>query len=96
MRRLLLMSQHFPAELPWGYSVHQTYTYTLAHAHACTYTHTHTVTHPPTHIYIYIDIDMYIGKQGGERGMQVGSMNEESQVSGCDNITFNYTNQETV
>ena len=23
-------------------------------------------------------------------------MNEESQVSGCYNITFNYTNQETV
>ena len=44
------------------------------------HTHTHTVTHPPTHIYIYIDIDMYIGKQGGERGMQVVSMNEESQV----------------
>ena len=26
----------------------------------------------------------------------VGSMNEESQVRGCYNITFNYTNQETV
>ena len=28
--------------------------------------------------------------------MQVGSINEESQFSGCYNITFVYTNQETV
>ena len=32
----------------------------------------------------------------GEWGKQVGSMNEESQVRGCYNITFNYINQETV
>ena len=29
-------------------------------------------------------------------GEKVGSMNEESQVRGCYNITFIYTNQETV
>ena len=33
---------------------------------------------------------------GGELGKQVGSMNEESQISGCYNITFIYTKQETV
>ena len=33
---------------------------------------------------------------GGEWGKQVDSMNEESQVRGCYNITFNYTNQEAV
>ena len=32
----------------------------------------------------------------GEWGKQVGSMNEESQVSGCYNIAFICTNQETV
>ena len=39
---------------------------------------------------------MYVGEQGGEWGKQVGSLNEESQVSRCYNITFIYTNQETV
>ena len=39
---------------------------------------------------------MVAGERDGEWGKQVGSMNEESQVSGCCNITFNYTNQETV
>ena len=33
-----------------------------------------------------------VGKQGGEWRKQVGSINEESQVSGCYNITFIYTN----
>ena len=33
-----------------------------------------------------------VGEQGGEWGKQVGSTNEESQVS----VTFIYTNQETV
>ena len=28
--------------------------------------------------------------------MQVGSMNEEAQVKGCLNITFIYTNRDTV
>ena len=37
-----------------------------------------------------------VGELGGEWGKQVGSMNEESQVRGCYNITFIYTNQETV
>ena len=40
-----------------------------------------------------------VGEWGGElRGKQVGSMNEESQVRGCYNITFvrTPTNQETV
>ena len=37
-----------------------------------------------------------VGERGGEWGKQVGSMNEESQVSGCYNVTFIYTNQETV
>ena len=37
-----------------------------------------------------------VGERGGERGKQVGSMNEESQVINCYSITFNYTNQETV
>ena len=41
---------------------------------------THTHTHARTHAYTHTHIDMYIGKQGGERGMQVGSMNEESQA----------------
>ena len=36
------------------------------------------------------------GERVGERGVQVGSMNEESQVRDCHNITFIYTNQETV
>ena len=40
--------------------------------------------------------DTFVGEQGGEWGKQVGSMNEESQVRGCYNITFYYTNQETV
>ena len=39
---------------------------------------------------------MVAGERDGEWGKQVGSMNEESQVSGYCNITFNYTNQETV
>jgi len=38
----------------------------------------------------------FVGERGGEWGKPVGSMNEKSQVSGCYNITFNYTNQETV
>ena len=37
-----------------------------------------------------------VGERCGEWWKQVGGMNEESQVSGCYNITFNYTNQETV
>ena len=37
-----------------------------------------------------------VGNRGGEWGRQIGSMTEESQVSGCYNITFIYTNQETV
>ena len=37
-----------------------------------------------------------LGKQGGEWGMQAESINEESQVRGCYNLTFIYTNQETV
>ena len=41
-------------------------------------------------------IIQYLGEWGGECGKQVGSMNEESQVSGCYSITFIYTNQETV
>lgn len=36
------------------------------------------------------------GERIGERGVQVGSMNEESQVRDCHNITFVYTNKETV
>ena len=45
--------------------------------------------------------ELNVGEQGGEWGKQVGSMNEESQVSGCYTctrikITFIYTNQETV
>ena len=39
---------------------------------------------------------IYVGEPGGKWGKQVGSMNEESQVRGCYNITFVYTNQETV
>ena len=39
---------------------------------------------------------MYVGEWGGEEGKQVGSMDDESQVRDCYNITFNYTNQETV
>ena len=35
----------------------------------------------------------FVGEHGGERGKQIGSMNEESQVRGCYNITFIYTNQ---
>ena len=39
----------------------------------------------------------HIGERGGEWGKQVGSMDEESQVRGCYNITFYlHTNQETV
>ena len=30
---------------------------------------------------------LYVGEQGGEWGKPVGSMNEESQVSGCYNFT---------
>ena len=41
----------------------------------------------------YICMYMNVRERGGEK---VGSMNQESQVSGCYNITFNYTNQETV
>ena len=37
-----------------------------------------------------------VGERGGEYGKQVGSMDEESQVRGCYNITFIDTNQETV
>ena len=37
-----------------------------------------------------------VGERGGEWGKQVGSMDEESLVSGCYNITFIDTNQETV
>ena len=40
--------------------------------------------------------NVYVRERCREWGKQVGSMNEESQVSGCYNITFNYTNQETV
>ena len=36
-----------------------------------------------------------IEERGGEWGKQVGSMDEELQVRGCYNITFNCTNQET-
>ena len=40
---------------------------------------------------------MYIGERGGMAwGKQDGSMNEESQIRGCYNITFMYTKQETV
>ena len=39
---------------------------------------------------------IYVGEWGGEWGKQVGNMDEESQVGGCYNITFIYTNQETV
>ena len=38
----------------------------------------------------------FVWERAGEQGKQVGSMNEESQVRGCYNITFNYTSQETV
>ena len=41
----------------------------------------------------------YVGEWGwGVEGKQVGSMDEESQVRGCNNITFicTPTNQETV
>ena len=37
-----------------------------------------------------------VGERGGECVKQVGSMDEESQVRGCYNITFICTNQETV
>ena len=37
-----------------------------------------------------------VDEQCGEWGKLVGSMNEESQVRGCYNITFICTNQETV
>ena len=47
-------------------------------------------------IIIVIIIIIYVGERGGEWGKQVRSMNEESQVRGCYNITFIYTNQETV
>ena len=43
-----------------------------------------------------IIIFIIVGEWGGECGKQVGSMNDESQVSSCYNITFIYTNQETV
>ena len=67
------------------------------HARARTHTpygsmHTHARANTPplslslSHIYIV----------GGEWGKQVGSMNEESQVRGCYNITFICTNQKTV
>ena len=36
-----------------------------------------------------------IEERGGEWGKQVGSMDEELQVRGCYNITFNCSNQET-
>ena len=38
----------------------------------------------------------FVGERGGEWGKQVGSMNEESQVRGCCNITFICNNQKTV
>ena len=48
------------------------------------------------HHSVYI---LYVGEWGwGVEGKQVGSMDEESQVRGCYNITFicTPTNQETV
>ena len=38
----------------------------------------------------------FVGERGREWGKHVGSVTEESQVRGCYNIAFNYTNQETV
>ena len=38
----------------------------------------------------------HVGEWGGEWWKQAGSMDEESQVRGCYNITFICTNQETV
>ena len=64
----------FPSCTPLGL-LSSSYIYD-AHARA----HTHTHTHTRTRMYTHTHINMYIGKQGGERGMQVGSMNEESQV----------------
>ena len=45
---------------------------------------------------ISLSIYIFVGEWGWEWGKQVGSMNEESQVRGCCNITFICTNQETV
>ena len=48
-----------------------------------------------TLVTVAVDIpNTNVGKQGGEWGKQVESMNEESQVRGCYN--FYYVNQETV
>ena len=48
---------------------------------------------------LYNSNSIYVGEWGwGVEGKQVGSMDEESQVRGCYNITFicTPTNQETV
>ena len=50
------------------------------------YTH---IEHSPTET-IYVSVSEW----GREWGKQVGSMNEESQVRGCYNITFIYANKE--
>ena len=40
---------------------------------------------------------IFVGERVGElREAGFGSMNEESQVRGCYNVTFIHTNQETV
>ena len=39
---------------------------------------------------------VYVGRRGGERRKLVGNISEESQVRGFYNITFIYTNPETV
>ena len=46
---------------------------------------------------LQISVIIIVGEWGGEWGKQVGSMDEESQVRGCYNVTFYlHTNQETV
>ena len=52
----------------------------------------------PSRLYVLYNF-VYVGEWGwGVEGKQVGSMDEESQVRGCYNITFICTpsNQETV
>ena len=51
------------------------------------------------YIYFFFSFFLIVGELGwGVEGKQVGSMDEESQVRGCYNITFicTPTNQETV
>ena len=51
------------------------------------------------YIYFFFSFFLIVGELGwGVEGKQVGSMDEESQVRGCYNITFICTpaNQETV